>query len=281
MPLTVQDPHLEFAATSTDIFSTNFDHWNDELVPQDLMELVNDPWIIQCLESASLPTVELLPLVVSPNGSTLQVPREVMKDSVAASATTRRGISEAQTAYRSPCSCLDIVLSLIEAITIEDDQASLANVPRSLRLYKSSLLQSKGLLECSSCTSKDRVLMLLVVLSRTLVTAYERVVVILTQQYERLHPNGGQSDHATIRHNIQACHKLVVREYELEAEEEPCVFGGLVTLQLGTLTFFFARLKALLLAMGCEANVQVLQTVWSRAKAQLRYCTSRCAEDAA
>lgn len=70
------------------------------------------------------------------------------------------------------------------------------------------------------------------------------------------------------------CH-FQLREYEVERFEEPCLFSGLVTLQLGILRAFLQRLRGVPEDLGGEYFV-LLDVVDKRVMKLGRFCSASC-----
>jgi hypothetical protein len=82
-------------------------------------------------------------------------------------------------------------------------------------------------------------------------------------------------DMATAR---DADRSLNLREYDVEVEEEPCVFGGVIQMQLKKVIAFLAILKAVLGAFNWSSHLAMVQIVRDQAHELLRRCSTRCAE---
>lgn len=68
----------------------------------------------------------------------------------------------------------------------------------------------------------------------------------------------------------------LVREYEVEVEEEPCVSGGLVQMQTKKMTSFLAMLKVVLREYAWSSHIAMLDVVGNDLNELVRMC--RCPE---
>lgn len=123
--------------------------------------------------------------------------------------------------------------------------------------------------------------MLLIVLCQKIVSSYQRTVTILTEQSNKLHcPNQDNviqvpSMEATMA-TAREVDRSLVREYEVEVEEEPCAFGGLVQMQTTKMTSFLAMLKVMLREYAWGSHIAMLDVVGNDVKELVRMC--RCPE---
>jgi hypothetical protein len=68
--------------------------------------------------------------------------------------------------------------------------------------------------------------------------------------------------------------RLVFKDYEVDVEEEPCVFGGLTSMLLKTLLLFLANLRALASGWSWGTHVLMVDAVEKRVFALLRVTIS-------
>jgi hypothetical protein len=68
----------------------------------------------------------------------------------------------------------------------------------------------------------------------------------------------------------------LLREYEVEVEEEPCVFGGLVQTQIKKMVSFLAILKVMPREHAWHSHIALLDIVGNDVKELVRMC--RCPE---
>lgn len=171
------------------------------------------------------------------------------------------------------CSCLLSALALLETIAIESARHSAPNVGRILQFKKQALAQCNKLLDCERCCSFSSFIMLLVVFCEKLITSYEQVLVVLTEQYKLRQtlllqdPVGGSPESSGVRPEEFV---MSVQDYNLDAEEQPCVFGSLAYMQMKKMNRFLARMKAILRQWKCHLHVVMVDSVEERLRQQLR-----------
>ena len=170
-------------------------------------------------------------------------------------------------ATQSPCQCLTSALSLLETLAIQSVQPSAPTVARILHFKKRALAQCDALLDCQRCSSLSSFIMLLVVFCEKMVTSYERVLVILTAQYKAR--QGGPSFAAAASERDEE-RRMAVKDYDVDMEEQPCVFGSLASMQMRKMRAFLARVKGLLRRWNCELHVATVVSVEERLRQQLR-----------
>lgn len=181
---------------------------------------------------------------------------------------------------RTACNCLNLAVSLLESISIQDVQTNLQSVPQRIRQNKSALLQCRALHACLFCSKKSEFVMLLILLCQKIIISYQHIVVILTAQFNRLHrPNQDdeiQISVPTMESAMATAREVELREYQVDVEEEPCVFGGVVQMQVKKMTAFLRILKTMLIAYTWPSHVAMLDLVGNDVKELLRLC--RCPE---
>jgi hypothetical protein len=181
-----------------------------------------------------------------------------------------------------PCNCLPTALQLLSAITI--NESSIRNIPRTIRLNKYILQQSKTLFSCTSCsdTTAASTMTILTVLCQKVMSSYEHVVSLLARQYYALHhlPMDNVPTYLRIFDDVEveegrSEQQFQLSEYEVEKFEEPCLFSGLVTLQLGILRAFLLRLKEAPERLASE-YFALLDSVDERVMKLGRFCSASC-----
>lgn len=85
------------------------------------------------------------------------------------------------------------------------------------------------------------------------------------------HENGNRSGNAGYR-NL-ADEKVDFKGYEVEASEEPCLFAGLITLQLGIMRAFLGKLRLSGGQAGCAGLVEEVE---GRVVRLGRFCSRSC-----
>lgn len=118
-------------------------------------------------------------------------------------------------------------------------------------------------------------MILLIVLCQKMILSYERVLVILTEQYNRAH----QQQHLTRPDAVSGhpadviggeAQQIIGNDYDLDLEEQPCVFGGLASMQLRRLAAFLVRVKVVLKTWNWDPHVKMVDSVEERVREQLR-----------
>ena len=168
------------------------------------------------------------------------------------------------------CNCLKSLLCTSEALDVECRRLCLNSVDSLLRVTKLGLARIRDTLECYSCILNSSTKMLVTMMCRTMMSSFEVLFDILTAQYERLqllgkprNSNSSLSGHnrtSEVAHDrdvgpVSTMGLVVLKQYELDAFEEPCVFGGLATMQMQTLGRLIDQLIVL-----CETPPQVLHS---------------------
>lgn len=169
---------------------------------------------------------------------------------------------------QASCQCLTSALSLLETLAIESARISGPTIARILHFKKRALVQCNMLLDCERCSSVSSFIILLVVFCEKMITSYERVLVVLTEQC-KLRQNQ-QLDPASASPERDEERQMAVKDYDLDMEEQPWVFGGLASMQMRKLKTFLARLKAVLKQWNCDPHVMMVDSVEERLQQQLR-----------
>ena len=184
-------------------------------------------------------------------------------------------------AVNGSCRCLTSGLSLLEALSIEDAGVNLPSAARTLHLNKRALTQCKRLLDCEFCSGASNFMMLLIVLCQNIIGSYERVIFLLTEQFNKLHSKQNSErgsmqaereyrDGAGERnHELGQRDRMTLGDYELDPEEEPCLFGELVLLQLRTLKTLLATIRVVLKSWNWDTHILMMDSVSERVRMQL------------
>jgi hypothetical protein len=176
------------------------------------------------------------------------------------------------------CQCTASALSLLETVTTGDMGATLSGVPNTLRVNKAVLSQCKRLLGCDDCRNTSTFMTLLILLCEKTATSYQHVIERLTEQFDKLYPRHGERAHSVDVAILDSRNenRPIVKDYEIDVEEEPCMFGGLVTLQLGIMVALLAKVKTALICQSWTAHIALLETVEKKVSEQVRTCTAPC-----
>ena len=214
-------------------------------------------------------------------GSVSCLPFEAAKSSP--SVAQRPPSVEERPALKS-CQCVSFMLSLLEASEIEGDRLSLGTIDHFLRLNKHGLAQSNRVLDCQECCSNSKLVMLIITVCCAMVSQHERMYAILVHQYEKLKRLERQTRHATTRADrvdlvdassgtptapITTMGIVALNDYQVDAFEEPCVFGGLATLQQRALLRFMVQLRQLCVKSDWHTHREMLLALEERVKRQL------------
>lgn len=174
-------------------------------------------------------------------------------------------------AAQSSCQCLTSALSLLETLAIQSAQPSAPTVARMLHFMKRALVQCDVLLDCQRCSSLSSFIILLVVFCEKMVTSYERVLVILTAQYRSRQGQPVEVAGASVATSERdEERRMAVKDYDVDMEEQPCVFGSLASMQMRKMKTFLARVKSVLRQWNCDSHVATVVSVEERLRQQLR-----------
>ena len=178
------------------------------------------------------------------------------------------GVVSTNPSTQASCQCLTSALLLLETLTVESARPSAPTIARILHFKKRALAQCNMLLDCQHCSSVSSFLMLLVVFCEKMITSYERVLMVLTEQYQL--GQGLPIDTTSVFYEQDDARQMTVKDYDLDMEEQPCVFGGLASMQMRKLKTFLARVKAVLRQWNCDMHVVMVDSVEERLRQQLR-----------
>jgi hypothetical protein len=125
-------------------------------------------------------------------------------------------------------------------------------------------------------------LMLLILLLKKVCGTFRQVIALLTEQYYKVVGIELRSEtHLEILENsLDTAHRIqtkVLHEYAIDVEEEPCVFGGVVTLQAKKMIALMRLLKEILLQCERSDHITLLDSVTVQVREQLRVCNTACA----
>lgn len=123
---------------------------------------------------------------------------------------------------------------------------------------------------------------ILTVLCQKVMSSYEHVVSLLARQYYALHHLSMDNVPTYLRifddvevEEGRSEQQFQLSEYEVEKFEEPCLFSGLVALQLGILRAFLLRLKEAPERLAGE-YFTLLDSVDKRVMKLGRFCSASC-----
>ena len=149
---------------------------------------------------------------------------------------------------RSPvsCQCLSSALRLQEALCVAEVGCSLSTLGGLLFIEKHTLIQCSMFLDCPACNSGPHFAMLLIVICQKMATCFNRMLNMLVGWYNRLQMQQGLPPYERAV-PVDDLHQVSVKDYKLDLDEEPCVYGALIMIQL-------KKLQSLLLRMKDTAN---------------------------
>jgi hypothetical protein len=183
-----------------------------------------------------------------------------------------------------PCQCVSSMLSLLEESEIEGERLALGTIDHFLRLNKHGLARCNRVLGCQECCLNSKLVMLIIAICRTMATQHERMYKILVRQYEKLQRLVRQTQPILNRGNrvnpaepaseapdapVLTMGIVAFNDYEVDACEEPCVFGSLATMQQRALVRFMAQLRLLCVRANWQIHRDMLVALEKRVKEQL------------
>ena len=183
--------------------------------------------------------------------------------------------STSSTAWSSgtPCQCLTSALTVLETLSIEDSRTNWHRVGHLLQFTKGALNECNSLLDCPRCRRVSNFMMLLIVVCQKKITTFEHILVILTERYQARHSSRpSQAVETSSRMSTEQGEGTVmaVKGYEVDREEEPCLFGALTSIQLRNLGSLLVRIKTIMQGWKWEQHVAIVDSVGERVKEQLK-----------
>lgn len=176
---------------------------------------------------------------------------------------------------QASCQCLTSALSLLETLAIEIAWASGPTIARILNFKERALAQCNIFLDCPRCSSVSSFLILLVVFCEKMVTSYEQILAILTKHYKShqgfvpVSPSATRQG-GTVDSELGEDRQMAVKDYDLDMEEQPCVYGNLASMQMRKMTTFLTRVKTVLRQWNCDPHIATVDSVEERLRQQLR-----------
>ncbi|RFU23933.1 hypothetical protein B7463_g12405, partial [Scytalidium lignicola] len=193
-----------------------------------------------------------------------------------------------------PCQCITSALTLIDAIAISDTRIGIQNVAYGLQLNKRALSLYARMLSCCYCCSSSvsnppRVIHL-ILLCEKIMESYEHIIGILKKCFEKLITigrervvmselnawNDGEWANQIPIHNQQdrsVQENSLSADYQIDMLEEPCVFGRVISTQLGSLRALVVQLKSVLRGKNLDTHVLIADAVDEKVKKLLWICT--------
>ena len=159
--------------------------------------------------------------------------------------------------------CQTIALRLQESLCIVESQCSLRNMGYVLRTNKRILVQCSSLLNCTLCSTMSHFMMLLTTICQRITSCFERVLVILVQQYNYLQnrrarqPCFGSSE----GDNDEESHQMTVHGYDLDIDEEPCLFGALALVGIHKLRIILGHIREITTAQRWDPHTTIIDRI--------------------
>lgn len=146
------------------------------------------------------------------------------------------------------CQCLTNVSCLLEILSIEAARLNMSRVGRLLHLEKRILSQCDMLLGCPSCSGLSHYISLLIILCQNVANSFGQMLALLTDQYLRLQAQRNSATTPYSHDNIGSIlegkeQRIVVEDYDMDVEEQPCIFGALSLIQLKKLQTLLGRIN--------------------------------------
>lgn len=166
-------------------------------------------------------------------------------------------------------SCLTAALIILEALSVQNLSITRQSLGHTLRLNKNALARCRRLTRCEICSATSSFVMLLIVLCQNMTSSYERIMVLLIQQYREIHsPHStdeadssndtdtsmtplesrveanGPSARSLGNDLLESTAYMKIYGYEIDMEEQPAVFGAIARLQLQTLQKLLFQTRA-------------------------------------
>ena len=169
-----------------------------------------------------------------------------------------------------PCQCLTSVSCLLETLSVEVEKFGPRTIGRLVNIMKRVLIQCDTLLDCETCTNLSNYMMLLIILCQKIACSFDEVLAILTEQYKRLHERDSLSEDGTdaSQEGDQEPqeHRIIIQDYDLDVEEEPCLYGALTLIQVKKLRALLDRIRG----MSRTSHIIIIDRTEEQVKNQLR-----------
>jgi hypothetical protein len=184
-------------------------------------------------------------------------------------------ISIARYAGLKSCHCLASVSTLLETLSIEAAQHTLQRIPKLLSIKKRILNESETLLLCPSCSLLSHYLSLHILLYQKMAHCFDQTLCLLTQQYHWLQAKRNAHPHHSPHYESQALigadeHRMVIFDYDLDVDEEPCVLGALSLIQLRRLYALLGRMKGTARNWKWDSHVAIIDSTAHQVTGQMK-----------
>lgn len=177
---------------------------------------------------------------------------------------------------QASCQCFTSALLLLENLTLGDTRPCTRNIAYRLHLKKRVLAQCSRLLDCRRCSGISSFMVLIIVLCEKMTSSYEQVLFFLTEQYAKSQQEYSQPSPSLFNNRIDDSfmhddeRQMRFRDYAVDPDEAPFIFGGLALTQLKKLGDFLARTKIMLKGWNWDLHLAKLEYVENRVLEQLR-----------
>ena len=171
------------------------------------------------------------------------------------------------------CHCLSDALRLQESFYIAESQCTFRTVGRMLQTVKQMLSQFHGLVECLSCRSISHFIMLIIVLAQRMTSCFRMLLTMLTEQYNMVQSRKalGYSTKglASGPAEPEGDRQMLIQDYDLEHDEEPCLFGALTLVQLKRLKNVLAVVREVSREQNWISHVPIVDETQELVKKQI------------
>ncbi|PVH97983.1 hypothetical protein DM02DRAFT_616147 [Periconia macrospinosa] len=183
-------------------------------------------------------------------------------------------ISVSPPAVQASCQCLTNVSCLLETLSIEAARLNTSRVGRLLHLEKRILSQCDMLLGCPSCSGLSHYISLLIILCQNMANSFGQMLALLTDQYLRLQAQRNSTNTPYSHNDISNIledkeQRIFVQDYDMDVEEEPCIFGALSLIQLKKLQILLGRIKHTARAWKWDSHIAVVESTEQQVSKQI------------
>lgn len=105
-------------------------------------------------------------------------------------------------------------------------------------------------------------------------SSFDQMLALLTDQYLRLQGQRNSSNTPYSNNDISSIledkeQRIFVQDYDMDVEEQPCVFGALSLLQLKKLQILLERIKHTARAWKWDSHIAVIESTEQQVKKQI------------
>lgn len=194
------------------------------------------------------------------------------------------------------CRCPRVVALLLEAVNVRTTSLSHTSIISILRFSKQTLVRCQSLLHCEAHSFSPSFLLPLILLSQSLVGAYEKVLRLLAERSNQaatstegaklhslhvyrsvpssattsLNAKGSSLFNERFDQDIECEHSnLNLCDHGLDAEEELVVLGAITKMQLVKLKGFLRQFRRVLDGHEYDTHLNIIDTTSERIREQL------------